>query len=182
MAGLLWERQFEKVLLEHGWEKVPNLECLIVNRETRLFLSVRVDDIKLAGKKQNIVPPWKILMKDVHLGEPTSLLDHVYLFCTRRKCQINKHLDNERKMFESKISAGALEKLLFFENNLARTFLHGLEIFKVIQRNAWNGIAKQRKNTETLKKAQLHALTTTNSRKMTRDQLDNCQKFAHKLF
>ena len=22
-AGLLWERQFEKVLLEHGWEKVP---------------------------------------------------------------------------------------------------------------------------------------------------------------
>ena len=23
-AGLLWERQFEKVLSEHGWEKVPN--------------------------------------------------------------------------------------------------------------------------------------------------------------
>ena len=26
-AGLLWERQFEKVLLAHGWEKVPNWEC-----------------------------------------------------------------------------------------------------------------------------------------------------------
>ena len=25
-AGLLWERRFEKVLLEHGWEKVPNWE------------------------------------------------------------------------------------------------------------------------------------------------------------
>ena len=24
LAGLLWERQFEKVLSEHGWEKVPN--------------------------------------------------------------------------------------------------------------------------------------------------------------
>ena len=23
LAGLLWERQSEKVLLEHGWEKVP---------------------------------------------------------------------------------------------------------------------------------------------------------------
>ena len=23
VAGLLWERQFEKVLFEHGWEKVP---------------------------------------------------------------------------------------------------------------------------------------------------------------
>ena len=29
-AGLLWERQFEKVILEHGWEKVPNWECLFV--------------------------------------------------------------------------------------------------------------------------------------------------------
>ena len=33
LAGLLWERQFEKVLLKHGWEKVPNCECLFVNRE-----------------------------------------------------------------------------------------------------------------------------------------------------
>ena len=24
LAGLLWEMQFEKVLLEHGWEKVSN--------------------------------------------------------------------------------------------------------------------------------------------------------------
>ena len=24
LAGLLWERQFEKVLLKHGWEKIPN--------------------------------------------------------------------------------------------------------------------------------------------------------------
>ena len=23
-AGLLWERQFEKILLKHGWEKIPN--------------------------------------------------------------------------------------------------------------------------------------------------------------
>ena len=28
LAGLLWERQFEKVLLKHGWEKIPNWECL----------------------------------------------------------------------------------------------------------------------------------------------------------
>ena len=24
LAGLLWERQFEKILLQHGWEKVPH--------------------------------------------------------------------------------------------------------------------------------------------------------------
>ena len=31
LAGLLWERQFEKALLELGWEKVPNWECLFVH-------------------------------------------------------------------------------------------------------------------------------------------------------
>ena len=36
LAGLLWERQFEKVLLKHGWEKVSNWECLLVHREKGL--------------------------------------------------------------------------------------------------------------------------------------------------
>ena len=61
LAGLLWERQFEKILLKYGWEKVSNWECLFVHREKGLFLSVYVDDIKLAGKKQNINPMWKVL-------------------------------------------------------------------------------------------------------------------------
>ena len=68
LAGHLWERQFENVLWKYGWEKVPICECLFVNREKGLFLSEYVDDIKLAGKKQNINPTWKILMKDVDLG------------------------------------------------------------------------------------------------------------------
>ena len=29
LAGLLWEWQFEKVLLKYGWEKVPNLGMFI---------------------------------------------------------------------------------------------------------------------------------------------------------
>ena len=40
LAGLLWERQFEKILLRCGWEKVPNWECLLVHREKGLFLTV----------------------------------------------------------------------------------------------------------------------------------------------
>ena len=78
LAGLLWERQFEKFLLKYGWEKIPNWVCFFVNREKGLFLSVYVDGKKLTGKKQNISPTRKILMKDVDLGKPTSFLDHVY--------------------------------------------------------------------------------------------------------
>ena len=106
LAGLLWERQFEKILLQHGWEKVSNWECLFVHREKGLFSSVYVDDIKLAGKKQNIDPMWKVFNKEVHLKEPTSFLDHVYLGCTQRRCEISKDsVDKYRAMFESRISA-----------------------------------------------------------------------------
>ena len=111
-AGLLWERQFEKILLKYGWKKVSIWECLFVNREKGLFLSVYVDDIKLAGKKQNINLMWKVLNKEVDLGEPTSFLGHVYLGCTQRECETSKDIvNNYRDMFESRISGGATEKL-----------------------------------------------------------------------
>ena len=67
LAGLLWERQFEKILLKHCWEKVSNRECFFVHREKGSILSVNVEDIKLAGKKQNINPMWKVLNKEVDL-------------------------------------------------------------------------------------------------------------------
>ena len=51
LAGLLWERQFEKILLKYGWEKVSNFECLFVHCEKGLLLSVYVDDIKIGWKE-----------------------------------------------------------------------------------------------------------------------------------
>ena len=40
LAGLLRGRQFKKILLKHGWEKIPHWECLFVHHEKGLFLSV----------------------------------------------------------------------------------------------------------------------------------------------
>ena len=69
---------------------------------------MRLDDLKLAGKKLHINPMWKIQTRDVDLGKPTSFLDHVYLGCTQRECDTNKDtVDNYRNMLESRISAGA---------------------------------------------------------------------------
>ena len=68
-------------------------------------------------KKQNIDPMWKVLNQEVDLGEPTSFLDHVYLGCTQRQCQISKEIvDHYRTMFESRISAEGAEKLPFLQN------------------------------------------------------------------
>ena len=63
LAGLLCERPFDEVLMELGWEKVPKWECLFGHRKQGLILSVYVDDIKMAGKKQHMAPMWKKLMK-----------------------------------------------------------------------------------------------------------------------
>ena len=60
---------------------------------------------------------WKVLNKEVDLGEPTSFLDHVFLGCTQRQCETSKDIvDNYRTMFESRFSAGGVEKLPYPQN------------------------------------------------------------------
>ena len=88
-----------------------------------------MDDIKLAGKKQNLDPMWKVLNKEVDLGEPTSFLDHVYLGCTQRQREISKDIvDNYRTMFDARISAGATENLPYSENLRISSWSYVLEV------------------------------------------------------
>ena len=61
-------------------------------------------------------------MKNVDLDEPISFLDHVYLGCTQRECKPNETIiEQYTKMFESRISAGATEKLPGWEKPQAQT-------------------------------------------------------------
>ena len=124
-----WKRQFEKILLKWGWEKVPNCECsFFVHREEGLFSSVYVDDIKLVGKKQNINPMWNVLNKEVDSGQSASFFEHVYLGCTQRLCEISKDIvDNYRSMFESRISEGATGKLPCSENLRISSWSYDME-------------------------------------------------------
>ena len=71
---------------------------------------------------------WKVLNKEVELGEPTSFFGHVYL---------GDFVDNYRAMFESRISAGELKN--FYARKIC-VFLRGLSIWKVMPRNVWNDI------------------------------------------
>ena len=84
MGKAIWENPI-KARLGHS----STLGMFFVYRQKKgLFLSVYVDDIKLAGKNQNIDPMWKLLNKEVDLGEPTSFFDHVYLGCAQTHCEI----------------------------------------------------------------------------------------------
>ena len=119
----------------------------------------------MAGKKQNLGPMWKLLNKEVDLGEPTSFLDHVYLGCTQRQCQTSKDIvDNYRTMFESRISAEGTEKLPF--SGKYDVFLHGRMTWLVTQRSVWNDIVSwQARRLNNSTKYLLHASMTTTSKK-----------------
>ena len=115
--------------------QIGNVSLFIVKKDSSYLY---VDDIQSAGKKQNLDPMWKVLNKEVDLGEPTSFLNHVYLGCTQGQCAINKDIvDNYRTMFESRISAVRVEKLPFLQN--LRIF-HGLMKWLVMQRSVCNDI------------------------------------------
>ena len=70
--------------------RIGNVSLFMQNTRT-VLLPIHVDDIKIAGKKQNTAPMRKKLMKNVDLDEPTSLLDHVNLGCTQRECKPNEN-------------------------------------------------------------------------------------------
>ena len=138
------------------------------------------DDIKLAGKKQNINPMWKVLNKEVDLGEPTSFLDHVYLGCTQRQCEIsNDIVYNYKTVFESRISAGRTEN---YHTRKIFVFLRGHMTWKVMPRNVWNDIVNwQARRLNNSTKYLLHASMTITSKKNW-NPWENCQKYALKLF
>ena len=90
-AGPLCERQFEEVQWGRGdGTMCRNGNVCFVHQKQGLFLSVHVDDIKMAGRKKNMAPMWKKWMKLVDLDEPTSFFDHVFLECIQRECKPNE--------------------------------------------------------------------------------------------
>ena len=84
LAGLHWERQFQKVLLQTVWEKAPTWQCLFIYRQQGVFLPVYglfsfyVDDIRMAEIKQNV----ESMLKQIDLEIPTTFLDQENAGCT----------------------------------------------------------------------------------------------------
>ena len=103
---------------------------------------------------------WKVLNKEVDLGQPTSFLDHVYLGCTQGHCEISKDIvDNYRTIFESRISAGRNLKITMLGKYVVS--LHGPTIWKVMPRNVWNDIVSwQTRRLNNSTKYPLHASMT----------------------
>ena len=84
----------------------------VCSSKTRIILIDVRERHKNGWKEADCDSHLEKLMKNVDLDEPTSFLDHVYLECTQRECKPNEFFITEyTKMFESRISAGATEKI-----------------------------------------------------------------------
>ena len=81
LAGLYWEDHCRKAILKCGFEPVLGWECLYKHYSKKLFLSIYVDDFKMAGLQKNLKPIWADLRKYLDLDPETSLHGGVYLGC-----------------------------------------------------------------------------------------------------
>ena len=134
------------------------------------------------GWKENINLVWKILNKEVDLGEPTSFLDHVYLGCTQRQCEISKDIvDNYRTMLESRISAGTTEKIRCSENLRISSWSYDMEghAKKCVERYC----ELANKTTQQLYKISTPRIDDHHSKEEKNwNPWEKCQKYALKLF
>ena len=105
LAGLLWEKGSHEKIIKAGFEKVLGWECLFVHKQQQLFLSVYVDDFKLAGKAGNLSPMWAKLNETLELDPPQKLHENIYLGCEQREVQIPQSLIQEKHEFFNRIMA-----------------------------------------------------------------------------
>ena len=175
LAGLLWERQFEKVLLEHGWGKVPRKRTILLvcvcgrfknwlGRDTTWTQCEKCSWKTLVWERTDIIP-WPCFF-----GLHSTRMRNEQRYCGQlQKCLNPGSLQEQKKNY-------------FVQGNLPQTSSHGL--WKVMQRNVRSDIASWRtKHTSNCTKLQLHALMTINWKKKKKlDQLENYPQFADTLY
>ena len=69
---------------------------MYVHREKQLFLSVYVDDLKMAGKKENMKPMWDAMREHVELEPPKKMWENQYLVGCSQKPLIPAEEDIEK--------------------------------------------------------------------------------------
>ena len=122
-------------------------------------------------------PTWKILLKDVDLGEPTSFLDHIHLcwLHSTRMSDQQGYCGQLQKCFRIKdfcLDYWKIQKQKATVKPDAETISSWFfEIWEVMQRNAWRYCEFANKTIEQCFKSQRHAWKIINSKKKKMDQL-----------
>ena len=155
VGNAIWEIQ-----LKYGWERVSNWKCLFVHREKSYSYLCMWMTSNWLGKKQNLDPMWKVLNKEVDLGEPTSFFDHVYLGLSS-ETMWNKQRNCWQSQNHVWIQKFPQEQLKNHHVRKICVSLRGLMTWKDMPRNVWKDIVSWRtKRLNNSTKYQHRALTT----------------------
>jgi hypothetical protein len=100
IAGLLWEKHCHRAIKKAGFEKIQGWEGVFFHREKMLFLSVYVDDFRMAGCSENMTDMWITLQQDLHLDPPVPSNQSPYLGCQQHTVSVEDSVIREKaKLF-----------------------------------------------------------------------------------
>ena len=182
LAGLLWERQFEKILLQQrlgeGFQlgmlnRTPSRRVILICvcgwhkidwKETEHWSDVESTQQRSRFGRTNIFP-WSCT-----LGLHSKSIWNKERYCG----QLQSHNLNREFPREEPKNFHTLKILVF---------PRGLTTWKVMTRNVWNDLASwQTRRLNNSTKYLLHASMTTTLKKKKWNLLENCQKYHLKLF
>ena len=99
-AGLYWEKHCKKTILAAGFKPVQGWECLYKHPVKKLFLSIYVDDFKMAGLRENLTPMWAELRKGLDIELECPLHSNVYLGCGQEViAPVESEVEAKRELF-----------------------------------------------------------------------------------
>ena len=97
IAGLIWEKHCQKAIFSCGFKRIPGWECLFVHFQKKLFLSVYVDDFRMAGLSSEIQSMWKLLGQALDLDPAVPSYENTYLGCNQHVIQPPESVISSKK-------------------------------------------------------------------------------------
>ena len=91
-SSACWENHCETILKAKGFEPIPQWRSCFRHAKLGLFLTIYVDDFKLARPKEAVAKGWDLIKEGIELDEPQDI--NKYLGCTH--VVGNKELDGKQ--------------------------------------------------------------------------------------
>jgi hypothetical protein len=110
-AGFYWEMFCHAIIKDAGFRSIPGWECMWYHKQEQLFLSVYVDDFKMAGKAKSIPKMWTKLNEKLKLDPATKMDQNLYLGCKQTNITPTTASVLDQGMFVSELQSPNQEKI-----------------------------------------------------------------------
>ena len=105
------------------WRRDKYPQCMLYSSQAQFLDTVLDMPVVVLRQVSGSMVQKTVVLPQLQSIDPTSFLDHVYLGCTQRQCEVSQNIvDNYRTMFESRISAGDWKN---YHSPKILVFLHG---------------------------------------------------------